>query len=112
MFDLPIDIEQTFEHHRPMRRARVRRRRAAGAFLLVATALFGIPTLAGTAGASGGEPTAAEYVVRSGDTLWDLAVRLRPSSDPRRVVYDIAQLNDIGDAALVPGQVLALPAEG
>lgn len=50
------------------------------------------------------------YVVRRGDTLWSIATRFRPSSDPRLVVDRIAGANRLDPAALVPGQQLTIPA--
>ena len=52
------------------------------------------------------------YVVRPGDTLWSLATRFRPGSDPRLVVDRIAGANDLDAGALVPGQRIAIPAVG
>jgi len=48
----------------------------------------------------------AAVTVRSGDTLWGIATRIAPGSDPRAVVADLQRLNGMNDAALVPGQVL------
>jgi hypothetical protein len=53
------------------------------------------------------EPTAF-YVVRSGDTLWDIARRLHPGADPRPIVDALARAN--GGAALRAGDRLPLPA--
>jgi nucleoid-associated protein YgaU len=54
-------------------------------------------------------PSARTYVVRSGDTLWSIAVRLGgPDADPRPLVEAIAAANHT-DGMLVPGQTLRLP---
>jgi hypothetical protein len=75
----------------------------------------------GTSGASPadaptatGSPTAAAdprplvaggtYVVQSGDTLWSIAQRLRPGSDPRAVVDALS--SRVPGGALEPGQRL------
>ncbi len=91
-----------------MARTRVRWGRVAA---LGATAVLGAGLLAGTAvGSTGAErPAHRIYVVRSGDTVWDLAVRVAGSGDPRPVVDRLIQLNSLHDAAVYPGQHLVLP---
>ena len=49
-------------------------------------------------------------VVRPGDTLWAIAARTAPASDPRSVADGIASANGIDAGGLVPGQRLVLPA--
>ena len=51
-------------------------------------------------------------MVRSGDTLWSIARRTSPSTDPRLVVDAIGDANDLDPAALVPGQQLVIPSVG
>jgi hypothetical protein len=48
------------------------------------------------------------YVVRSGDTLWELAVS-RYEGDPREAIWRIKERNGLETSALAPGMVLALP---
>ena len=66
-------------------------------------------------GSAGGEHqsmavgTARQVVVAPGDTLWRVAERVRPGHDPRPIVAELAQANQIRSAALVPGQVLVVP---
>ncbi len=51
-----------------------------------------------------------EYVtVLSGDTLWTIAKSVDPHADPRDVVASIMNLNQLANAALQPGQELAIP---
>ena len=52
------------------------------------------------------------YVVRPGDTLWSIATRFAPSTDPRIVVDAIRSANGLDPAALVPGQQLSIPSVG
>jgi nucleoid-associated protein YgaU len=52
------------------------------------------------------------YVVRAGDTLWSIAGRIAPGSDPRPVVDAIARANGVDAGAIVPGQVLRVPSVG
>jgi nucleoid-associated protein YgaU len=68
-----------------------------------------IPTIFGNveAGEAGSE-VYVEHVVSGGETLWDIAVMHRPDADPRAVVWEIRQVNDIG-AVIYPGQVVRVP---
>lgn len=36
------------------------------------------------------------HTVQLGDTLWDISVKYRPNEDPRRVIWEIQQDNNIG----------------
>jgi len=65
----------------------------------------------GTA-ATGSRSVDRTYVVRPGDTLWGIATRLDPESDPRPVVEALAAANGVRDGVLVPGQAIRLPAVG
>jgi hypothetical protein len=47
--------------------------------------------------------------VGGGETLWDIARRAAPRSDPRAVVECIRQLNQITGSAVSPGQWLRVP---
>jgi LysM repeat protein len=49
---------------------------------------------------------AAAVIVHSGDSLWSIAQRIAPGSDPRQVVAQLERLNGLSGPALVPGQVL------
>ncbi|HLF68556.1 MAG TPA: LysM peptidoglycan-binding domain-containing protein [Gaiellaceae bacterium] len=48
------------------------------------------------------------HTVRSGDTLWAIAVASYPG-DPREGVWRLQQRNGLSDATLVPGQRLVVP---
>jgi LysM repeat protein len=67
----------------------------------------------GTAAAGDGAAGASfDYVtVQSGESLWQLAESLAPSADPREVIADIVNLNQLASAEIEPGQQLAIPAE-
>lgn len=47
--------------------------------------------------------------VQAGDTLWSLAARVAPHSDPRDVVDEISSLNDLSSASIEPGEQLVVP---
>jgi hypothetical protein len=49
------------------------------------------------------------HAVQAGETLWSIALRAYPSSDPRDAVYRIEQANDLHDAGIAAGEVLVLP---
>lgn len=51
----------------------------------------------------------ATVVVVDGDSLWDIARRTSPESDPRAVVSDIRVLNNLSSNLIYPGQVLTVP---
>ncbi|MBG6214990.1 MAG: LysM peptidoglycan-binding domain-containing protein [Cryobacterium sp.] len=53
----------------------------------------------------------AQFItVEPGQTLWDLAEEISPSTDPRDVVADIKRLNTLTVETLQPGQRLEIPA--
>ncbi|MHA7986969.1 LysM peptidoglycan-binding domain-containing protein [Rathayibacter sp. CAU 1779] len=93
-----------------------RRGRVVIAALILLPLLIGIGTLAANgdaiAGAVGTSSTAFHHVtVRSGDSLWSIAERLAPQSDPRDVVAAIVDLNGLQSSVLQSGQQLAVPHE-
>jgi hypothetical protein len=96
--------------HRPSAATYWRRRAVAVAVGLV------VLVMAGKAGAAlGGSPLAvperrpavSQSVVQPGDSLWSIAARLEPGSDPRPVVDELTAARD--GAPLVPGEVVTLP---
>ncbi len=110
MFDSSLDTERVFGQHARMHRTYVRRRLAALA-LGLAVLGWGVPaaarTVAGDAAPS--RPAGPTYVVRPGDTLWAIALRVAPAEDPRAVVDRIVGANGIDAGSLIPGQALVLP---
>jgi LysM repeat protein len=79
----------------------------AGLAALGAERLTARPALAGTEIAA--VPTAASVVVEEGDSLWRIARRVAPGSDPRDVVESIRSLNGLRTNMIQPGQVLLVP---
>ncbi|SFE59070.1 LysM peptidoglycan-binding domain-containing protein [Blastococcus tunisiensis] len=51
----------------------------------------------------------SSIVVQPGDTLWSIASSLEGGGDVRAVIDRIQELNDLGGAELLPGQILLLP---
>src|SRR5262245_14701750 len=95
-----------------MSRTRVRRRRMT---LTISLALVSA-AWAGPAVRALGSPetparvSRASYVVRQGDTLWTIARKLAPGSDPRPIVDLLSAMNGVDAGRLVPGQTLVVSA--
>jgi hypothetical protein len=67
--------------------------------------------VAAAEGTASGRAAAFEYVtVDSGQSLWELAQSIAPKQDPRDVIAEIVNLNQLASEAVQPGQRLALPA--
>jgi len=94
-----------------MTRTRVRRRRLT---LTVSLALVAV-AWAGPAVRALGAPEQparigrSSYVVREGDTLWTIAQKLAPGSDPRPIVDLLSTSNDVDAGRIVAGQTLVVP---
>ena len=58
---------------------------------------------------SGGSGSEERYVVRPGDTLWELAAE-RYGGDPREGVWRIRERNGLRGSSLPAGAILYLPA--
>jgi LysM domain len=74
--------------------------------------------LAGTSkadAAGSGVPSSAVYhslrsvIVLPGQSLWSIATRYEPGSDPRNVIQEIIDLNALSGTSVQPGQHLWLP---
>jgi hypothetical protein len=61
------------------------------------------------ASATGTAPTTKQVVVHAGESLWEIAVRVDPNSDPRQTMWNIKQLNHMSDSRLDSGQSLVVP---
>jgi LysM repeat protein len=55
-------------------------------------------------------PAVVQTTVQPGETLWQLAHRVAPGTDPREVVRRIRSLNHLRGSGLQAGQQLLLPA--
>jgi len=76
------------------------------ALLLAAVAVLLMAPASQAADPVGSPPT---VVVHPGDTLWSIAARYAPRSDPFAVIDDIRRLNSLSDYTIQPGQRLTLP---
>jgi LysM repeat protein len=47
--------------------------------------------------------------VQSGESLWGIAAEVAPERDPRDVIADIVQLNNLDAGTVLPGQQLFVP---
>ena len=54
---------------------------------------------------------AVTVTVQPGESLWAIAEAVAPERDPRDVVTDIIQLNNLAAARVVPGQALFIPSK-
>ena len=61
--------------------------------------------------ANSAAPAMTTVVVQPGQSLWDVAESVDPSSDPRAVILEIQQLNGLSTAQIAAGQQLIVPAE-
>jgi len=97
------------------RRAAARRRRLRGlsrlallVVVLLATVWIGVRVANATSNAA--SVTERQYVVRTGDTLWDLARRSYPGDlDTRQLIFRIERRNGLANADIHPGETLVLP---
>lgn len=101
----------------PRTRLRITRR---GRLVLTALVAGPLALGAGLVALNGGAAVAAkdasgvtlEHVtVSSGQSLWDLAEEIAPSSDPRDVIASLVDLNRLPTSDVSAGQQLAVPVQ-
>ncbi|MFL6162309.1 MAG: LysM peptidoglycan-binding domain-containing protein [Jatrophihabitantaceae bacterium] len=80
----------------------------AATVLLGALLLLTARLSAGSAPNAPALPAGSTVTVQSGDTLWSIAQRAEPHSDPRLVVDHLRQVNHLNSVVLSPGQTLKL----
>ncbi|MCC9206203.1 LysM peptidoglycan-binding domain-containing protein [Arthrobacter sp. zg-Y769] len=98
----------------PLRLTRRGRLVLVGAPLMIAAAVLlafiGFFTAPAMASVDSAEQTRTIQVsVSSGDSLWSLATEFAPEQDPRTVVADIVELNNLADATVPAGSQLYIP---
>jgi hypothetical protein len=98
-------------HLRLTRRGRLAITTLAAFPLIVGAAIFAINGGGAAASADGAANHFRYQVVQSGDSLWSIAERVAPNSDPRDVVARMVALNQLPSSMVTPGQRVAIPAE-
>jgi LysM domain len=88
-----------------------RRGRLAVTLVLVAvsTGLLGLvqPQAFAFAGSNG--PTTARITVHPGETLWAIADRVAPNTDPRETIARLESMNHLRSSTVPAGSVLLVP---
>jgi len=79
------------------------------AALLVLAGLFTAPVMA-TGTATDDAVQGQTVTVLDGETLWGLAAELAPERDPREVVAEMIEVNNLATSNLEPGQRIFVPA--
>ncbi len=79
---------------------------------LLAVLLIGLlgVTRSAVAWAEPSGPVTRTVVVQAGDSLWGIARTVDPQRDPRAVIAEIEELNNLDAAPVVAGQALLVPA--
>jgi hypothetical protein len=96
-------------------RAHLTRRGRLALLLVIAALLFTAFSLGRAGSSASGDssaptaPRVEQTTVMPGDTLWSVAKRIAPDNDPREVVAQIRELNDLRSSELQVGQQLLLP---
>jgi LysM domain len=81
--------------------------------VMFALVIAGLTLGHGSSLAASHAPAAHHTVtVEAGETLWAVAARVAPHSDPRIVVADIESFNHLQSANVEPGQQLVIPRFG
>jgi len=96
----PLD-EPTVEGYRMGRWARL-------TLTITVLAAIAVVTVSLTVGSA--PRSLVDVMVGPGDSLWSIAAQAAPDRDPRDVIEEIKELNDVPDGALPVGIVLRVPA--
>lgn len=83
---------------------------AGSAALIVLAVIFLVPSTATATSEPVLGPGTEQATVFPGQSLWELAVTADPDRDPREVMDEIVELNDLDSSVLVAGQLLEVPA--
>ncbi len=85
---------------------------AALAFLAITAgqAAFGLFEAQAGSGGSTSSDAASTWVVQPGETLWSIAQKVAPNTDPRETVARIVSMNDLPGAEVAVGQEIYVPA--
>jgi hypothetical protein len=77
--------------------------------VVIAAFAFAVNGGGAAAGMDSSSVVFEHVTVQPGESLWQLASEIAPSSDPRDVVSELVQLNRLDRAEVHPGQSLAVP---
>jgi hypothetical protein len=77
--------------------------------LAIGAAVTGVGAIGAAAGTHSGSTSFQYVTVEPGESLWQVAQSVAPGADPRDVVADILNLNDLSSGEVQPGQRLAIP---
>jgi LysM domain len=80
------------------------------ALLLSLAGFFNAPAKASESAADLATTPTVTVTVQPGESLWGIAASVAPERDPRDVVADIVQLNNLPAGGVFPGQQLFVPA--
>ena len=100
---------------RPARRLRLTRRgrvvftTLAAIPLVIGVAVVGLSAGGAAANTAAAGATFTYITVDPGESLWQLAESIAPDADPRDVIAEIMNLNQLSTAGVEPGQRLAIP---
>lgn len=87
---------------------RIKKAKSRIFILIAALTIISVPIIVKAKGTQ--ESQYITVVVRSGDTLWDIASEYTGSNkDVRETIYNIKKTNNMDGAMLVPGQELLIP---
>ncbi|RUR01064.1 LysM peptidoglycan-binding domain-containing protein [Labedella endophytica] len=78
--------------------------------LVVAGVVAGVSATSAIATSSSSAVVEFDYLtISAGESLWQVAERIAPASDPRDVVADIVSLNQMSTSSVDAGQRIAIP---
>lgn len=83
--------------------------RSAVIVAIASVSFFGFVNGANASGSFGAKANFEYITVSAGETLWSMADRLAPNSDPRDWIQEVVNLNGLTSAELKPGQRIAIP---
>ena len=81
------------------------------ALLLSLTGLLNSPAKAADTASGLSVTKTVSVTVQPGESLWAIAGTVDPTRDPRDVIADIVQLNDLEMGKVMPGQQLFVPSK-
>jgi hypothetical protein len=77
--------------------------------LVVGALVFALNGGGATASLSGSDASFQYVTVDAGETLWQVAEQIAPNADPRDVIQQLMQLNQLETADVFAGVELAIP---